>query len=242
MKKFSRRASARPAELLESALTHFYVSGFSATKIEQVAISAGVTVGTVYRYFPSKESLYHAVIESHLDSSWCRGREIAEAYGSMTAREVIAMLLARWAAVLREPGPRRVAVLVFREAPLFPDAAELYESELLTKGRLAFERAIRHGIDRGEFPLLPIEATARTLLGAVLERVIWQETFGDAAPEVAEEGDLIDLLVRGIPKLDTPIQNRAPIQLTDSPVESAESVSSHVPGLRITTLRPPGSR
>ena len=156
MAKFNRRAAERPNELLDAALEQFYRAGFAAAKIEEIARAAGVTVGTVYRYFPSKEAIFRAVVERHLDSSWSRGRDIAEAYGTMTAREVVALLLTRWEAVLQEPGPRRVAILVMREAPLFPDVVTLYETELLTRGRLSLERALRHGIERGEFPLLPI--------------------------------------------------------------------------------------
>lgn len=246
MPKFNRRAAERPAELLESALEQFYRLGFSATKIEDVARGAGVTVGTVYRYFPSKEALFSAVVESHLDASWSRGREVAEAYGTLTAREVVALLLERWAAVLREAGPRRVAVLMIREAPLFPESVTLYETELLTRGRLSIERALRHGIERGEFPLLPIEATARALLGAPLERLLWEETFGGRAGSTSDtDGEMIDFLVRGLPRQDstshptpTPRGETLPLPMH----LAAEGTSQIAGGLRITTLRPPGPR
>jgi AcrR family transcriptional regulator len=231
MAKFNRRAAERPAELLEAALEQFYRVGFSAAKIEEIARAAGVTVGTVYRYFPSKEALFLAVVERHLDASWSRGREIAEAYGSMTAREVVALLLDRWEAVLREPGPRRIAVVVMREAPLFPDAVALYEAELLAKGRLSIERALRHGIERGEFPLLPIEATARVLIGAPLEQLLWNETFAAQG----EPGVQTALLVRGLPRLEQ-------LPLEAAPISSVAPFTPVAPGtLRITTLRPPGS-
>lgn len=246
MPKFNRRAAERPAELLESALEQFYRLGFSATKIEDVARGAGVTVGTVYRYFPSKEALFSAVVESHLDASWSRGREVAEAYGTLTAREVVALLLERWAAVLREAGPRRVAVLMIREAPLFPESVTLYETELLTRGRLSIERALRHGIERGEFPLLPIEATARALLGAPLERLLWEETFSES-PGLAsgDDGEMIALLVRSLPRLDSPSPPTPVWGTGATPLRTmvaAEGTSQMAGGLRITTLRPPGSR
>lgn len=231
MAKFNRRAAERPAELLEAALEQFYRVGFSAARIEEIAKAAGVTVGTVYRYFPSKEALFLAVVERHLDASWSRGREIAEAYGSMTAREVVGLLLDRWEAVLREPGPRRIAVVVMREAPLFPEAVALYEAELLTRGRLSVERALRHGIERGEFPLLPIEATARVLIGAPLEQLLWNETFA----EQGEPGVQTALLVRGLPRLE-----QLPLETGAAP--AAVPFTPVAPGtLRITTLRPPGS-
>ena len=235
MAKFNRRAAERPNELLDAALEQFYRAGFAAAKIEEIARAAGVTVGTVYRYFPSKEAIFRAVVERHLDSSWSRGRDIAEAYGTMTAREVVALLLTRWEAVLQEPGPRRVAILVMREAPLFPDVVTLYETELLTRGRLSLERALRHGIERGEFPLLPIEATARALIGAPLEQLVWEATF---AP-LADAGTKSALLVRGLPRLEQISLAVALAPNSSSPALPSEPVA---PGtLRITTLRPPAS-
>lgn len=231
MPKFNRRAAERPAELLDAALAEFYASGFSSSKIEEIARRAGVTVGTVYRYFPSKEALYHAVVERQLDASWSRGRDIAEAYGSMTAREVIGLLLARWAEVLREPGARQVAILVMREAPLFPETVKLYDEELLQKGRLSIERALRHGIERGEFPLLDVAPTARALLGAPLERVLWQETFGGTE----EASELVALLVRGLPRLEQ-------VSLLDPPSPLPTEPPLAAGTLRITTLRPPEPR
>ncbi|MDX2262338.1 MAG: TetR/AcrR family transcriptional regulator [Gemmatimonadales bacterium] len=234
MPKFNRRAAERPAELLDAALGEFYARGFSATKIDDIARRAGVTVGTVYRYFPSKEALFHAVVERQLDSSWSRGRDIAEAYGSMTAREVIGLLLGRWAAVLREPEARQVAILIMREAPLFPETVKLYDEELLQKGRLSIERALRHGIERGEFPLLDVAPTARALLGAPLERVLWQETFGGTE----EASELVALLVRGLPRLEQVSLLDPPSPIASSPAEPPLPAGT----LRITTLRPPEPR
>jgi AcrR family transcriptional regulator len=234
MPKFSRRSAERPTELLDAALAQFYRQGFSVTKIDDIAKAAGVTVGTVYRYFPSKEALFQALVERGIDSAWSRGKDIAEAYGSMTAREVIGLLLSRWAAVLREPAARQLAMLLIREAPLFPASVTLYQDELLSKGRLSLERALRHGIERGEFPLLEVEATARALLGAPLEQLIWEETFG--ATLGADE--LVALLVRGLPRQDStpgvPHPIAAPTPSAGPPVPSGT--------LRITTLRPPEPR
>ena len=61
-----RRKDARPAELLEAALTLFVEKGFAATRSEEVAKAAGVSKGTLYLYFPSKEELLKAVIQHFL--------------------------------------------------------------------------------------------------------------------------------------------------------------------------------
>ena len=90
-------------------------------------------------------------------------------------------------------------------------------------------------IERGEFPLLPIEATARALIGAPLEQLVWEATFGP----LADAGTQSALLVRGLPRLEQISLAVAPAPNSSSPALPSEPVA---PGtLRITTLRPPAS-
>lgn len=58
-----RRKEARPAELAAAALALFVEKGFAATRLDDVAARAGVSKGTLYLYFDSKEALFRAVIE-----------------------------------------------------------------------------------------------------------------------------------------------------------------------------------
>lgn len=246
MTKFVRRPGERPDELLAAALARFREVGYTATKVEEIAAAAGVTVGTVYRYFPDKEGLFQALIERNLDVGWSRGKDITEAYGTMTPREVLELLLVRLAASLEKQAARDIFLLVVREAAAFPDAAKKYTEELLQKGCIAVERGLRHGIDRGEFPLLPVELTARVLVGSVLQQVLWDATFGE---HLGEPRDLrtqmeitIGILVRGLPTLEgvpyatpptlTPATMQLPGRTDEFPVAGK---------VRIVTLRPPSA-
>jgi AcrR family transcriptional regulator len=49
------------ARLLEAALDLFETRGFDAVAVPQIAAKAGVAVGTVYRYFETKEALVNAL-------------------------------------------------------------------------------------------------------------------------------------------------------------------------------------
>ena len=64
--KRSRRKQARPAELLEAALALFVEKGYAATRVEEVAARAGVSKGTLFLYFPSKEELFKAVVRENI--------------------------------------------------------------------------------------------------------------------------------------------------------------------------------
>lgn len=252
MTKFNRRAAARPEELLDAAEQRFLAEGFSRAKVEQIAQDAGVTVGTVYRYFPSKEALFTAVVARHGDSSWSRGKEIADAYGSLTARAIVALLLERWSERLRQGGEGRVLLLLVREATLFPEAVRSWVAETIQRGCLAVERALRHGIDRGEFPLLDVEATARALVSTVVNRHVWDVTFRPDLPPLGKRSDptriAIELAVRGIPRAvaanaveeeETVEPSPELAQTMEHPVASERSTDLDGNGrLRIVTLKP----
>ncbi len=54
--------------MLEGAARVFRREGFSATT-NRIAAEAGVSVGTLYEYFPNKQSLLVALAERHLDEA-----------------------------------------------------------------------------------------------------------------------------------------------------------------------------
>src|SRR5690606_41345551 len=61
-----RRKQARPGELLDAALALFVEKGFAATRVDEVAARAGVSKGTLFLYFPSKEELFKAVVRENI--------------------------------------------------------------------------------------------------------------------------------------------------------------------------------
>src|SRR5436190_18998641 len=61
-----RRKEARSGELLDAALDLFVEKGFAATRAEEVAARAGVSKGTLFLYFPSKEELFKAVVRENI--------------------------------------------------------------------------------------------------------------------------------------------------------------------------------
>jgi AcrR family transcriptional regulator len=240
MSKFARRPLARPDDILDASLDLFLRRGFSDVKMSDIAARAGITAGTIYRYFDSKDALISALVERHADASWSRGKEIAEAYGSRTARDIVGLLLHRWADHLSGSSSSALLLLVVREAPRFEREVEQYTQQLLQPGCLAIERALRHGMERGEFPAtLEIEGTARALAGAVLLRPIWQTTFGPHLPALSPGVDVsrlaLDAVVRGLPKLGESPTPLVPPQPAPHPGTVVEGGS----GLRIVTLHPP---
>ena len=60
MKRLTRaeQKALRPTQILEAAFQEFVEHGFTAARVEDIAERVGVTKGTVYVYFPTKEELF----------------------------------------------------------------------------------------------------------------------------------------------------------------------------------------
>jgi AcrR family transcriptional regulator len=87
-KKTRRRLSApeRRAKVLVAALCTFADLGFEAASMNSIAAAAGVTKPVLYDYFPSKEDLFVAVLESVRDDLLARGAAIARRHDSHAQR------------------------------------------------------------------------------------------------------------------------------------------------------------
>jgi TetR/AcrR family transcriptional regulator len=58
----------RQRQLLEAALNSFSRRGFKGTTTKEISASAGVAEAIIFQHFPSKEALYSAVLELHLET------------------------------------------------------------------------------------------------------------------------------------------------------------------------------
>ncbi len=62
-------AGERQSQLLEVALNAFSRRGFKGTTTKEIAAAAGVAEAVIFQHFPSKEALYSAVLELHLETT-----------------------------------------------------------------------------------------------------------------------------------------------------------------------------
>src|SRR6266853_2784518 len=90
-----RRKESRPSELLAAALELFVERGFAATRLDEVAARAGVSKGTLYLYFSSKEELFKAVIRSGIVPLIERGERLLEEHQG-PAHELMRQIVFAW--------------------------------------------------------------------------------------------------------------------------------------------------
>ena len=120
-----------------------------------MAQRAGVSKGTLYLYYPSKEELLKAVIrEQRGRTSIAEGVEIVRRTSRARSSELLrpddAALVAR--ARRRHARPRAIFKLMISEVRNFPEIAEFYVDEVIAAVATSMIAAIvQRGIDSGEF-------------------------------------------------------------------------------------------
>ncbi len=165
--RFRRRKDARPDELIRAAVALFGEQGFAAANLKDVAKRAGVSKGTVYLYFKSKEELLLAAVRTSVVPIVDAADEL-EVEADGTAAELLRTLLTRWVQEFEERGVAGVPKLVLAEAGNFPELAEDYVHTVLQRLRRLIARVLKRGVRAGEFRDLDVREATHLLLAPVL--------------------------------------------------------------------------
>jgi AcrR family transcriptional regulator len=151
-----RRKLARPQELLDAALDLFVEKGFAATRSEEVAARAGVSKGTLYLYYPSKEELLKEVIRQNVVNQIAEGVEIVRAFEGSSS-ELLAHMMRLWWQRVGETRASGILKLMMSEVRNFPEIAEFYIDEVTAPCDRMLAEIVERGIARGEFrPVVPL--------------------------------------------------------------------------------------
>jgi AcrR family transcriptional regulator len=199
--RWQRRPEARPDEILEAALTVFGESGFARAKIEDVARRAGVSKGTVYCYFDSKESLFREMVRAKVVASLAEAEVFVRTFDG-SARELLAELIRRMYGRVRREQMMQLARVVQGELPHFPELARFYFDEVILRARRLIEQVLERGVASGEFRPSATGFAARGLSSMLVHTAQVQCFFQRFDPqalteEQAVEG-LIDLYLHGV--------------------------------------------
>lgn len=206
--KRQRRKEARPSEIIEAAIEVFAERGFGAAKLEEVARRAGVSKGTIFVYFATKNDLFRAVARYTLASNLTPVQQAA-AELDRPLSDIVRMLLAR-AANLGESRTSSIGRLLINEARQFPDLARVWHEEVVGKVLGFLGMAIERGQTRGEVRPGDARLYAFSIMGPMLSGVIFRDVFSAADVALPDLHKLAaqhaDVIIHGLlmPATDRP--------------------------------------
>ena len=200
-RRWSRRKQARPAEIVAAAFELFAERGFAATQLDDVAARAGVSKGTLYLYFESKEELFKAVVRESLLPNIARVEALVESHAGPTP-ELLRRMIETIGITVATSRLGALPKLVIAESGNFPDIARFYLEEVIQRGLGLIEAVLRRGIDRGEFRRVDVSHTARAVVAPFLLLAIWKNSFepveGTPLDAAAYLANNLDILLHGL--------------------------------------------
>ena len=182
--KRARRKDARPGELLAAALDLFVEKGFAATRAEEVARRAGVSKGTLFLYFSSKEELFKAVVRESVSGRYPEWRTEIQAFPG-SAADLLHYSMQTWWARYGATKASGISKLIMSEATNFPELALFYQHEVVEPGRELIRGILQRGVDSGEFRPIDMKYGIYTVLAPMLYLLMWKHSLGVCVPENA---------------------------------------------------------
>jgi TetR/AcrR family transcriptional regulator len=180
--KRERRKGARPGELLDAALDLFVEKGFAATRSEEVAARAGVSKGTLFLYFPSKEELFKAVVRENLSGRFTEWNQEFEDFQGSSADMVRHCMRVWWERIgaTRASG---ITKLMLSEARNFPELAAFYQQEVIRPATDLIRRILQRGVDRGEFRPLDLDYAVFGIIAPMVFLIMMKHSLGACVPQ-----------------------------------------------------------
>jgi AcrR family transcriptional regulator len=174
--------------ILEAAAELLLEKGLAAVSMDAVAERAAVSKATIYRWWPTKETLA-------LDALYHEWARVPPARDTGSLGGDLLSLLRPWARLAsKRPYGRAIAALL-TEAQTDPKFAQAYRARFVEPRREQARAIFRRAIERGEIPAdTKIEVTLDLLYGPVYHRLL----HGHAPLNDRFVRDIIDTTLYGI--------------------------------------------
>ncbi|MBU1236594.1 MAG: TetR/AcrR family transcriptional regulator [Gammaproteobacteria bacterium] len=186
---------------MTAALEVFAERGFAATRLDEVAKRAGVSKGTIYLYFDSKEALFKAAVESAIIPALEAGEAIA-ADPAKSPGEALREFVFWWWEKVGSTDIGALPKLLVAEIGNFPELGIWFHENMIQRGKRAVVGIIARGVASGDFrPVEPL-GVARIVFAMMFSYVLWRRALGAAMPDLPEPEDYfeqaLDLLTHGL--------------------------------------------
>ena len=174
--KWRRRKDERPRDIVAAALSVFTEKGFAGARIEEIARRAGVSKGTLYLYFETKEDMFRAVVREVVAPNV---ETVRAAFLTLDLpfADVLRMFLPRFAKIATTVPIGAVAKMVVGESRNFPELAKVWHDDVILKAVGLIAELIERAQAKGEVRPGDPRTHAFSIMGPMLIGVLWRETF-----------------------------------------------------------------
>ncbi len=177
-----RRKAERPHEILEAAFLEFSRNGYAVTTLDQIAERAGVTKGTIYVYFESKEHLFISMVRELMKATLDTVQDMFDRHDGSTADLLRAQFNFIYQHIVEDRRRREVVRMLISEASRFPELADRYHEEIHRPCLDMLKQAIQRGMDRGEIRRSAVTDCPLVIIAPIALVDLWMMMFDDRHP------------------------------------------------------------
>lgn len=174
--RWRRRKEERPGDIVAAALSVFAEKGFAGARIEEIARRAGVSKGTLYLYFETKEDMFRAVVREVVVPNVETVRATFLAL-DMPFADTLRLFLPKFAEIVTTVPIGAVAKMVVGESRNFPELAKVWHDDVILKAVGLIGELIERAQAKGEVRSGDPRTHAFSIMGPMLIGVLWRETF-----------------------------------------------------------------
>jgi len=177
-----RRKAERPHEILEAAFLEFSRNGYAVTTLDQIAERAGVTKGTIYVYFESKEHLFISMVRELMKATLDTVQDMFDRHDGSTADLLRAQFSFIYQHIVEDRRRREVVRMLSSEASRFPELADRYYEEIQRPCVDMLKQAIQRGMDRGEIRRSAVTDCPLVIIAPIALVDVWMMMFDERHP------------------------------------------------------------
>jgi AcrR family transcriptional regulator len=192
--RWHRRPEARPDEILDAAQKVFGASGFARAKVDDVARLAGVSKGTLYLYFDSKETLFREMVRAKIVTLLAESEALVQSH-SGSCRDLLVELITGMFHSMRDQDIVTISRVAQAEFASFPELAQFYFEEVIVRARRLVEQVLEKGVRAGEFRSVSHRFGARALPSLLVHSVQVQCWFRRLDPQALSDEQALEGLV-----------------------------------------------
>ncbi|ANK95257.1 MULTISPECIES: TetR/AcrR family transcriptional regulator [Rhizobium] len=201
-KKLTRaeQKALRPIQILDAAFEEFVRNGFAGARVDDIADRVGVTKGTVYVYFETKEKLFEAMI-SHFSVPFQELLEITAGLSGSATDRLMSILGLLYDQIAEDRTTRELTRLVISEGQRFPDLIDRHHDEFIAPIIARIDALIEEGVASGEFRKIPVEFSdlvVAPILTTTVLRLIFDDRRVPTPSKDAFMRAYFDLLFNGL--------------------------------------------
>lgn len=168
--RIERKRSRRIQQILTAAAELVGERGYDAVSLDDVADRLDVTKGSLYHYFPSKEEMVGAAIETLGQEMIAHLEQTIDALEGTAPQRLRELLTAQAEMVVRD---HPAAIRLFMLPREWPEPQRTRIKELRRRHNGLFRTILEEGVRSGEFAAADLDVTLQCMHAAINQAPLW---------------------------------------------------------------------